>query len=148
MPRSRVIPRRALLTGAVAVLVTASTVGAAASSPHPSQAGDVVHTSAGALRGVVTDSYRVFNGVPYAKPPIGDLRWQAPQPAAAWSGTRDEPGHEEQEAPTPQTPPVRVRDGEEGSGPEVALAGSQALEGEDVGVPQVGLDQEPATRAR
>ncbi len=30
----------------------------------------------------------VFRGVPYAKPPVGDLRWQAPQPAEDWDGVR------------------------------------------------------------
>ena len=30
----------------------------------------------------------VFRGLPYAEPPVGDLRWQAPQPPATWSGVR------------------------------------------------------------
>ena len=30
----------------------------------------------------------VFRGVPYAKPPVGALRWKAPQPAEDWTGVR------------------------------------------------------------
>ena len=32
---------------------------------------------------------RAFLGLPYAAPPVGDLRWKAPQPAAKWKGDRD-----------------------------------------------------------
>ena len=32
---------------------------------------------------------RAFLGIPYAAPPVGDLRWKAPQPAAKWKGVRD-----------------------------------------------------------
>src|SRR5258708_22236612 len=32
---------------------------------------------------------RAFMGLPYAAPPVGDLRWKAPQPAAKWTGVRD-----------------------------------------------------------
>jgi para-nitrobenzyl esterase len=36
-----------------------------------------------------TSGVRVFRGVPFAAPPIADLRWVEPQPAAKWNGTRD-----------------------------------------------------------
>ena len=51
----------------------------------------------GMLQGVTEESSKVtaYKGIPYAKPPIGDLRWRPPAPAAAWEGVRDarEVGH-------------------------------------------------------
>ncbi|WP_339799876.1 carboxylesterase family protein [uncultured Marinobacter sp.] len=47
-------------------------------------------TSGGELRGFeANDSTWQFLGVPYGKPPLGDLRWRPPQPAESWSGIRD-----------------------------------------------------------
>ena len=34
------------------------------------------------------DGLTVYRGIPFAAPPIGDLRWRAPQPAAKWEGVR------------------------------------------------------------
>ena len=50
---------------------------------------NVILTTAGAIRGETVDGVRTFRGIPYAAPPVGDLRWRAPQPAPAWEGTRD-----------------------------------------------------------
>lgn len=49
----------------------------------------MVRTSMGPLRGSVAADYRLFQGIPYAAPPVGSLRWQPPQPASPWSGTLD-----------------------------------------------------------
>ena len=43
----------------------------------------------GRLQGVVEYNMNAFKNIPYAAPPMGDLRWRPPQPAIAWSGTRD-----------------------------------------------------------
>src|SRR5262245_28276573 len=53
----------------------------------------VVETPGGRLRGAAEDGILVFRGVPYAAPPVGDLRWRATQPHPSWSGTRDATRH-------------------------------------------------------
>jgi para-nitrobenzyl esterase len=49
----------------------------------------VAQTEAGALRGTSVGSAIVFMGIPYARPPVDALRWEAPQPAMPWAGVRD-----------------------------------------------------------
>ncbi|HEY2733236.1 MAG TPA: carboxylesterase family protein, partial [Polyangiales bacterium] len=48
-----------------------------------------IRTSSGVLRGAQRDGHQVFLGIPYAAPPVGSLRFAAPQPAAAWTGMRE-----------------------------------------------------------
>ncbi len=47
-----------------------------------------VETAQGSLEGVWVDASKVYRGIPYAKPPVEDLRWQPPQPVDGWSGVR------------------------------------------------------------
>ncbi|KAK5647710.1 hypothetical protein RI129_002602 [Pyrocoelia pectoralis] len=54
----------------------------------------IVKIKQGTLRGKVNSDYQgnryySFQGIPYAEPPIGDLRFKAPQPPKRWDGTRD-----------------------------------------------------------
>lgn len=44
---------------------------------------------AGKLVGEAGREVRTYLGIPYAAPPVGDLRWRAPQPVVPWSGVRD-----------------------------------------------------------
>lgn len=46
----------------------------------------VVETRKGKIRGTVRNGYTIFKGIPYAKPPVGELRWKAPQEMEAWDG--------------------------------------------------------------
>ena len=50
-----------------------------------------ISTQSGRVSGVLLEkdsNLRVFRGIPYAAPPIGDLRWRAPQPPPKWEGIR------------------------------------------------------------
>ena len=49
----------------------------------------LVETTCGKLRGSVADGVFAFKGIPFAAPPVGALRWRAPQPVAPWAGVRD-----------------------------------------------------------
>ena len=50
----------------------------------------VVSISTGQLRGSPTSNGgAAFKNIPFAQPPVGNLRWREPQPAKAWTGVRD-----------------------------------------------------------
>ncbi|MBP1611247.1 MAG: Carboxylesterase, type [Acidobacteria bacterium] len=68
---------------AILVILGANWSAAADSAP-------IVTVTGGQVRGVLLDKGgAVFNGIPYAAPPIGDLRWREPQPVKPWDGVRD-----------------------------------------------------------
>ncbi|KND33566.1 hypothetical protein IQ63_19405 [Streptomyces acidiscabies] len=48
-----------------------------------------VRTSAGTVRGSRENGLAVFRGIPYARPPVGELRFAAPRPPEPWDGVRD-----------------------------------------------------------
>jgi para-nitrobenzyl esterase len=48
----------------------------------------VVQTESGLVSGVKTGDITAYKGIPFAAPPVGDLRWKAPQPAKHWDGVR------------------------------------------------------------
>lgn len=80
-----------LLCAVALLAVTAlPATGAPPASAQPvEQRGTVVRTDHGPIRGLSHGSYTTFDGVPYAAPPTGPLRWRPPAPAAAWRGVRD-----------------------------------------------------------
>jgi para-nitrobenzyl esterase len=49
----------------------------------------IVETSYGQLRGSDAGGITTFRGIPYARPPVGALRFRTPQPPAPWPGVRD-----------------------------------------------------------
>ena len=53
-----------------------------------SGAAEPIQTASGTVSGVREDGITVYKGVPFAAPPVGDLRWRPPAPALSWHGTR------------------------------------------------------------
>ncbi len=48
----------------------------------------IVNTKSGRLEGFSRNGLHIFKGIPYAAPPVGELRWMPPQPVESWSGVR------------------------------------------------------------
>jgi para-nitrobenzyl esterase len=71
------------LMGGAAMLVAAMAGGSVARAQQ-------VKTDAGVLEGAAAPEagVRAYKGVPFAAPPVGDLRWRAPRPVAPWKGVR------------------------------------------------------------
>jgi len=53
------------------------------------QASAPVRTQSGLVQGTVINDVRVFKGIPFAAPPVGDLRWQGPQPPKPWKDVKE-----------------------------------------------------------
>jgi para-nitrobenzyl esterase len=51
-------------------------------------ADEIVKVDGGQVAGVEIDGVRVFKGIPFAAPPVSDLRWKPPQPVVPWTGVR------------------------------------------------------------
>ncbi len=80
-PRTIVLTPLLALFSAGLLNVTARAAGGASA--------DVVSTDKGPVSGTASadSKVRIFKGIPYAAPPLGALRWKAPEPATAWSDT-------------------------------------------------------------
>lgn len=90
--RARLFPifplcRRLALCSWLAAAVLA---GPAAAQQEDSKAsGPIVGTAEGPVQGLVRNGVGIFLGIPYAAPPVGNLRWLPPQPVQHWHATRD-----------------------------------------------------------
>src|SRR5215471_19542611 len=63
----------------LAIMISTSFLSFAASAPQ-------VKTHSGTVEGKDDGKVHAFLGIPYAAPPVGDLRWKEPQPVAKWNG--------------------------------------------------------------
>ncbi|MFC5724300.1 carboxylesterase/lipase family protein [Streptomyces gamaensis] len=111
---------KALLAPFLALLCATATAATATAAPQAPTATDraarpVVRTDHGAVRGTAHGAYATYQGIPYAAPPTGPLRWRAPEPARSWQGVRDAG------APGPKCAQLEAS----GSGQETRLTGSE-----------------------
>jgi len=70
------------------ILFALLTIGIAVSLPSGAAPLVRAQVEQGKVAGSVHGDVAAFLGIPYAAPPVGQLRWRAPQPAAAWKGER------------------------------------------------------------
>jgi para-nitrobenzyl esterase len=76
-----------MLVAAMKIVLFLATLSLACAASQPA---DTVKTANGLLEGTANPAtgIRMFKGVPFAQPPVGDLRWKEPQPPLDWPGVR------------------------------------------------------------
>ncbi len=76
--------------GAAILVLAALLVSACSGSDEPAatQSPGVVRVAGGLISGTEVDGVRAYLGIPYAAPPVGDLRWRPPQSPDSWEGVR------------------------------------------------------------
>jgi para-nitrobenzyl esterase len=91
MRRPALVLPRAGREGIIAMKIRKSALAAilfaaalACSHPLLAQEPKPVRTAAGPVQGTAEDGLTIYKGIPFAAPPVGDLRWRAPQPQAPW----------------------------------------------------------------
>ena len=84
------------------ILISLFAIPCVAVAQRSNDSAPVVKTAHGMIEGVDDAGIRVFKGIPFAQPPIGDRRWQAPQPVQSWEGIRSA----KQFSPRPMQRPI------------------------------------------
>jgi para-nitrobenzyl esterase len=83
------LPARSPVRARLAVwLLAASALGLTAQARAQDAGQPVVRTQAGPVEGTVENGLAVYKGVPFAQPPVGTLRWRAPQLPKPWVGVK------------------------------------------------------------
>jgi para-nitrobenzyl esterase len=74
--------RATVLAVVAPILLSVTPLSAAMTEPVKTDAGQLTGTNG------LNSEIRIYEGIPFAAPPVGDLRWHAPKPAAKWEGVR------------------------------------------------------------
>ena len=79
----------------IAFIIVCSLFSQVESNNISTEQNPTIRIQSGILRGLTEDGVDIYKGIPYAAPPIGELRWRPPQPITPWEGVRDasEYGH-------------------------------------------------------
>lgn len=77
--------KKSITSAAILLALVASSAGASVYDENR----PIVAIKDGSLQGVEQYGMLAFRNIPYAAPPVGELRWRPPQPAKAWQGVRD-----------------------------------------------------------
>jgi para-nitrobenzyl esterase len=92
LPRAVALLAAALLAAAAVAEEKPMPVGDEKTTPGAQPPGPAVMTDSGQVRGLLagrSGDVLAYKGIPYAKPPVGELRWKEPQPPQKWQGVRD-----------------------------------------------------------
>ena len=79
--------RRSMLAGAFTFAIISLTGCQAADMRTNDQKTSTIQTQSGKLTGLKENDLNVYRGIPFAAPPVGELRWKPPQSPSSWEGT-------------------------------------------------------------
>ena len=82
------IPLRRLMVLGAATVALALSPSPCQAKPSEAAAGPVVNAPAGEVQGLTEGKLNVFKGIPYAQPPVGQMRWKPPVAAVRWNGIK------------------------------------------------------------
>ncbi len=86
--QGRRAPKRQTALSGLCVIAIAALLSATGTNMASAQQSPTITIDSGVVEGVRLEHVERFLGIPYAEPPVGELRWRAPRPARSWDGVR------------------------------------------------------------